>query len=620
MTVNLYGGFMTRVRETFQTLWLATRYSLAFCWRNDKPWTIARFSVTALTTLMLYGVVQATGLVANAVQYALAHPGEASQEKLWGPISLFSTLLLIGVVLGRLNWYTQNRWNQRLNAANQREVQSHRATLDVAQSRSKTYDDLDKRINELPDGRRTRVAFTEHVISIFATLVSFVLFGTTLLWHTPEYALILALTTLPMFLVEFKEGAWWWNTYEGMVPHFKKRAVLETTYRNKTAFLQGLMFNQMPVLRKQIDKKFDEEFNTYEEVRRKAVRYEIFAHFLATVGLIGVIIHAIWSTVLTGGEIGTLTIVMAAAKTFRDNLEQIAAHASQQWNRAKGVILIEKDFFGLKPIIQTPDPIVPNFQGSPCIRFDRVSFAYPEKPDKEILKEVSFTIESGSKIALVGKNGHGKSTIQALLTRHYDPTSGAIYADNINLRNIEQNVWCNYVSALTQDYIIIDRTIEEEIASSRLDQSIDHNALELATKFTGFDEVVESDPLGYKSQIGTEFGGRDFSGGEKQRLALARVHYRATPILILDEPEAKQDPESAQRIIDRIFALENVTVILITHAISRIERCDKVIVLNQGEVVEEGAPADLLARGGHYTSLFRADKFRSSSTSVQIGQ
>ena len=199
--------------------------------------------------------------------------------------------------------------------------------------------------------------------------------------------------------------------------------------------------------------------------------------------------------------------------------------------------------------------------------------------------------------------------------RHYDPTSGAVFAGDINLRNIEPQVWSNVASALTQEYTVLERCIGEEIASSRLGQPIDLEVVAASARFANFDEVVDSDPKGYESQIGVEFGGRDFSGGERQRLALARVHYRGTPILILDEPDAKLDPESAQKVIDKVFALKDITVIMITHHVSRAERCDKVIVMGKGEIAEQGTHQELIARNGMYAQMHEKDRKRLGSES-----
>ena len=607
---------MRKVKETLMTLLLAARYSFSFCWRNSKRETIGRLVVAITTTLLVYFTIHATGLIINDVQSLMgkfkAGGGSFSEViggQLFGPAVLLLGVLLSGVILGRFNWFYRSTWNHTLRFANQRELNDHRATLDVARFRSKEYDDLSRRIQELPSSWQTRIGFSDEMFGLFTTLVSFGLFGASLLWYKPVYALILVLTALPMMVVEFQCVALWWNLFQELVPHHKKRAVLEKPYHGANTFVQALMFNQMPALRREIDINVGDVLEKYDRIRKTTFRREMITHLFAVTGLCLVILHAIWSTIAHAGAIGTLTVLIAASKTFQGNLEAIVSLIAEQWNNAKGVILIEKDFLGLKPALKTEYPVVPKFNITPTIKFERVCFAYPDT-DTLVLKNVSFTIEPGTKLAIVGKSGNGKSTILALLMRYYDPTSGAVYAGDVNLRNIEPNEWSNVASALTQEYTVLERCVGAEIASSRLGEAIDSEAVNASSKFANFDEVVDSDPKGYESQIGVEFGGRDFSGGEKQRLALARVHYRGTPILILDEPDAKLDPESAQKVIDRVFALEGVTVVMITHHVSRAERCDKVIVMGKGEIVEQGTHGELMAQNGIYTSMYAQDRKR----------
>ncbi len=180
----------------------------------------------------------------------------------------------------------------------------------------------------------------------------------------------------------------------------------------------------------------------------------------------------------------------------------------------------------------------------------------------------------------------------------------------MELRHILPRDWNEYVSVLWQDYVVLERRVGEEIASSRLGEPYDHDMVVRAAQFADFESVVLGKPQGYETQIGVEFGGCELSGGERQRLALARVRYRDKPIMILDEPDARLDPASAERVIDGVFALEGVTVVMITHHVSRAERCDQVIVVEGGEVVEVGAHADLMARNGAYASMYALDKKR----------
>lgn len=607
---------MNKLTDTLNTLFLAARYSFSFCWKNSKLNTVARLLISVSNTLLLYLTIKSTGLIVNAVQNSMGKfKGENhtfmefATSELAKPILFLTGVMFFGMILGRLNWYFRSRWNQRLRFANQQEFNDHRATLDVARFRSKEYDDLSKRIAELPMSWSTRIWFSDEMMNLFTTIISFFLFGASLLASSPFYALALLVSSIPMVYVEFRIVSMWWNLFQELVPHHKKRSVLEKPYHNANAFVQALMFQQMPSLRKDIEINVDGVLGQYDVIRKESLRKETFARTFSIIGLCAVIVYAIWQTVRFGGGIGTLTILIAAARTFQGNLESIVSLIAEQWNSAKGVILIQKDFLGLKPVLVTVDPVTPHFKGVPCLRFDNVNFAYPNT-DTLVLKDVSFTIEPGSKIAIVGKSGNGKSSLASLLMRHYDPTTGNIYAGDINLQNILPKVWCDYASALTQDYTVLERSIAEEVASSRLDRPLDLEVVAESCRFANFDEVVNSDPKGYESQIGLEFGGREFSGGERQRLALARVHYRGTPILILDEPDAKLDPESAQKVIDHVFALKGVTVIIITHHVSRAEPCDKVIMMGKGEIAEQGTHAELMALGGVYATMFEKDKKR----------
>ncbi len=606
---------MNKIKETLIIMLRAVRYSLAFCWRGSRLETIGRLVVALFNTTLAYLLVQVTGLIINELQSSIAEfkgvvptIGEVFGIIPVGALALMVGMIVVATVVNQFDWYYRSKWNQRLRYANQRELNNHRATLDVARFRSKEYDDLQRRISDLPQSWQTRIGFAEEMLALFMTSVSFVLFGASLLWYKPIYAAVLLVTVIPAAVVAFQLVNLWWELVLEQVPQGKKRHMLERPYHSPQAFVQALMFNQMPALRREIDINTSGVEAAYNKVRSICVRREVFTNLIASIGLCGVVIHAVWTAVQTG-EIGTFTIILAASRAFQGNLSSIVSSFADQWNSARGVILIEEGFLGLKPVIKTEYPVVPSFNIVPTIRFDHVSFSYPDTEEK-VLKDVSFTIEPGTKVAIVGKSGNGKSTIQALLMRHYDPTSGSIFVGDVNLRNIAPNVWCEVASSLTQEFTVLERPIGAEIASSRLGQPLNLEAVRDSAKFANFDEVVDSDPKGYDSQIGVEFGGRDFSGGEKQRLALARVHYRGTPVLILDEPDAKLDPESALKVIDKVFALKGVTIVMITHHVSRAERCDKVIVMGKGEVVEEGTHGELMARRGVYASMCEKDKKR----------
>lgn len=602
--------------EAMVTAALAVRYSFAFCWRNGRKETVGRLFTSLVNTVLSCFLVQMIGWVINVIGRSLNEAGSVHtlsgfvHSKPFGLVVFMVVIMLVGKALGQLDSFYRGRWRQVLSFANNREMNGLRGSLDIARWRSKEFDDLDQRIDDLPSGTSTRFEFAEEVFDLTSTVVSFVLFGASLLWYKPIYALVLLVTAWPMVIVRFRLSAMGWNLSNELVPQYKKRSMLQQAFNRPVEFIQALMFGQIPVLDRQILSITDHITGRYDKIRKTRIYTQTLSSLVMSVGFCVVIVHVVWLAFSRQVEVGTFTIIFTGAKVFQGSLESIVSTIADQWNSAKGVILIEKDFFGLKPLLTTKDPVKPSFGGPPTIRFDRVSFAYPSNPLSLVLKDISFEINPGQKIAIVGKSGNGKSTLQSLLTREYDPTSGTITVNGVDLRNITPADWYKTVSALTQDYAILNRTIEEEIASSRPGEPIEPEEVQSAATFADFAEVVSGDPKGFSSQIGTEFGGREFSGGEKQRLALARVRYRRSSILVLDEPDSKLDVMSARKVMDRVFALSGVTVIMITQHVSNALRCDRVIVMGKGEIVENGRPEDLLTRGGVFASMFKEDQRR----------
>jgi ATP-binding cassette subfamily B protein len=572
--------------------------------------------ILILQTLIAYYTIVVTGMIITTLQNHMTGKqfntftiNDFVAGGYLFPVVCLIAIFFIEIVLKKIKSFVSSRCQHILRVANYREINDLKASLDIARKRSKQFDDVEKKIDELPNSWFTRISFSREVMFLFGEIITFIIFGLSLVSSHPLYIAILVVTTVPMMIAEFTAVNRSWRLSLELIPHHKKRSVLQKAYYGTTSFLQGVMFNQMGTLSKLIQENQDYVLKKFEQLRWSNLQITLGAYLFAMAGLSFVLIHSVWNTVSVGGDLGALTVVIASSRRLQISARDIVLQIANQWLSARGMIIIEKEYFGMKPMLKTENPVNPEFSGSPRIRFEKVCFSYPDR-DSLVLKEISFTIEPGSKIAIVGRNGSGKSSLIGLLLRHYDPTSGKIVVGDINLTNITPPVWSNYACALLQDFEVHDRKIGEEIASSRLEEPIDMEKIREAVKFAEFQTIVEEDPNGYDSQIGTEFGGREFSGGEEQRLALARVKYRNTPILILDEPDAKLDPEAAQRLIDNVFALKGVTVIIVTQHVSRATRGDKVIVLNEGEVAEQGKPSELLALGGKYASMFNKDKVR----------
>ena len=314
--------------------------SFAFCFRNEKKVTAIRLFLYALTTFTLLATIQASGLMLNAVQW---YSGKKPIWIMTPYVALFVGATVIGIVTSRYAWHYRNVWSQNLRYANQREINDHKATLDYAVFKSSAYDNLIRKIQELPQGIQTRIWYSEAMMDLGSTILSFIIFGAAIIYLRPIYALVLLLCSLPAMLVQFQMVSKWWNLFQKLIPEHKKRGVLERPYYQNTAFLQALMFNQMNVLRRQIDQNTDGIVAEYDKLRTENLRKVILASVASFFGVALVTMLTIsdaWYGVI---EYGTLTILISAAKTFQGNFESIVTTVADQWNAAKGVLIIEHE-------------------------------------------------------------------------------------------------------------------------------------------------------------------------------------------------------------------------------------------------------------------------------------
>ncbi len=599
-------------------LWQAFRYSLSFCWRNDALGTFLLFCLAALLAASGFLVTYVASRLTDTVQEYWSTIGkEAVPIAVQQWVFLLAGVLLVSAILGVCQWFFQSRWQQIMRFANRRELDDHYATLDVARIRSKEFDDLTRRIDELPVGWGVRIELMRGFLQIFGALVSFFSFGVALMFMEPFYGFVLIASMIPLMVFQFKDTARWWQLTQELMPTHKERSILERPYKRPTTFVQARIFDQFPVLRRRIDENVEGIKSTYATVRKRSFLYSTITQSIAIVGSAIVIMMAVSATWRGLGTVGTLVLVIPAVRVMAHNLEQVIDLLAEQWQSIQAVLLIEGEFLKMKPLsMHEGNDAVGFSEQAPAVEFRDVSFAYPNAPDRLVLEAVTFKVRKGAKVALVGENGSGKSTLMSLLLRHYAVKSGAVELFGVNVVDMTTSRHASLVSALTQDYEVLPRTLGEEIASARFRHSIDTGRIERAITLADLGRVLEECEQGIDTRIGVEFGGRDFSGGQRQRIALARTLYaldEQTTILLLDEAEAKLDPESAERVINNIRSLPDTTVLMVTHFVARAKDFDLVLVMDGGHLVEFGPPAELMKQQGVFSRLLAADTKRRKS-------
>jgi ABC-type multidrug transport system fused ATPase/permease subunit len=261
-------------------------------------------------------------------------------------------------------------------------------------------------------------------------------------------------------------------------------------------------------------------------------------------------------------------------------------------------------------------PDRPNAQEPGALRgdisFEQVTFGYvPETP---VLRDVSLHIKAGQLVGIVGPTGSGKSTLVSLIPRFYDPTGGRIAIDGTDIRDYKVQGLRSKIGFVLQDTVLFRGTIRENIAHGRPTATFDQ--IVEAARLANADEFIEQMPLGYNAIVGER--GWTLSGGQRQRIGIARAIIRNSPIWILDEPTAALDMESEGRVIEALERLmKGRTVVMIAHRLSTLRDADKIIVLQNGVVVEEGQQDQLLALGGVYARLHQAQAERERTDAAR---
>ncbi|MDQ5912120.1 MAG: ATP-binding cassette, subfamily bacterial [Patescibacteria group bacterium] len=380
--------------------------------------------------------------------------------------------------------------------------------------------------------------------------------------------------------------------------------------RNKSARTELKIYQIGGYILGKIKSMYDSTTGAVQEYEQKRLYINIFADIISA-GAYG---WAIYQTILhtLSGDItvGYMTFIFGAIFTAgRSVSEMLSAMADiTEQNRYATHV---REFFETESILKTENPtaIELKINEAPLIRFENVTFQYPSQSKEiqgPILKNINVSLHPGEKIGLIGDNGAGKSTFIKLLLRIYDPSEGSIFINGVNLKNIPPEIWQTYISALMQDFVNYNFTIKEAIAISQQPNFLDEKKVQEAAKQSQAYTFIEKYEHGYDAQIGTDFGGIKFSGGQSQKMALARTFYRKAPIVILDEPTAAVDTESEIEIFKTLDTLgDKTTAIFISHDMATIGRASRIIVLDKGSVIEDGNHESLMkTQDGKYRRMY----------------
>lgn len=358
------------------------------------------------------------------------------------------------------------------------------------------------------------------------------------------------------------------------------------------------------------DKKYTKFFNWYNSGMLRIIKNKELATFLLNLldSLIGVFGYGIIfsNMILNKITLGTATFQIKAIETLSSSLDGVLSSLSFM-NEFSTNMQDLVTLFDMKPSIQDGKVKLPSLTTPPKIEFRNVSFKYPNA-DKFVFKNLNFKVNSGEEIALVGHNGAGKTTIVKLLSKIYQVTEGEILINDININDLSINDWYKNIGVLFQDFNFYHHlTVKENIFLGRPTKKLDFKKIVKAAKDADAHEFIEEYKNKYDQILSEKFeGGIRPSTGQQQKIAIARFFYRNAPLVIFDEPTAAIDAVSEYKIFNKIYkSFNNKTVIIISHRFSTVRNAHRIIVLDKGEIVEEGTHAELLSKMGFYEKAFR---------------
>jgi ATP-binding cassette subfamily B protein len=481
-------------------------------------------------------------------------------------------------------------------------VMNHAAGLDlIAYEDPVFYDRLE----------RARVQATDRLVMIQAIgrlvqqSITTLTLSVSIMLFSPWLMLLLVAGVLPAFLGESHFAFLGYAKNFRQTPMRRQLDYLRILGGSKEAAKELKLFGLRTFLLERFTRLSDEIYEQNIALNRRKLIAGAVLSMIGTAGYYSAYVFVIWRTASGALSIGSMTFLTLAIQQASSNIEQIFSTIAGIGDQALFLTDLLA-FFDMKPTIRSkpnalaaPRPISRGFE------FRNVSFSYPGN-SRRVLDAINFELHTGERLALIGENGQGKTTIVKLITRLYDPTEGQILLDGIDLREYDLEDLHREIGVIFQDFMRYEMTALENIAVGRVEAMGNLELLKSAARKSMADQTIGRLPLGYGQMLGRRFDqGVDLSGGEWQKVALARAYLRDAQLLILDEPTAALDARSEFEVFHRFAELTaGKMALFISHRFSTVRSADRILVLANGKIAEEGTHDQLASLGGRYAEMF----------------
>ncbi len=558
-------------------------------------------TVATLTLRLVAAVIPVLQLwVGKLIIDQIVHP--RPERSVWVFLAMEIGLVVLGDLLSRATSLSDSLLGDRFTNHVSLRLMEHATRLDLVSFEDPVFYDKMERARRQTTGRLAMLGIIAGMCQQIITLASL---SAAVVMFSPWFLVLLIATVLPAFLGETRFTMLAYSMLYRWTPERRELDYLRMLGASNQSAKEVKIFGLGDWLVERSRALFE---RFYDENRSLAIRRALsgsLLNLLPTAGYYTAYGFIIARTIAGALTLGDLTFLAGAFSRSRGLIESLFGSLN---NVAEQALYIKDlfDFFEVQPrivstsaAIPAPRPIRSGYE------FRNVSFAYPES-SRLVLSGIRFRLEAGEKIALVGENGAGKTTLVKLLARLYDPTNGEILLDGVDLREYSVEDLRREVGVIFQDYMRYDMLARENIGLGRIEELGNEERVESAARKSLADTVISPLPHGFDQMLGRRFdNGVDLSAGQWQKIALARAYMRDAQVLILDEPTASLDARAEYEVFQRFAELtQGKMAVLISHRFSTVRMADRILVLEGGQILEQGSHAQLVALGGRYAELF----------------
>jgi len=589
----------TNIKSSFNALIYIPRFFKEI-WKVNKSLFLLSAFCRLIGALLPVVILWIGKLIIDEIilQISLDNP---EYYTLWTYVAVEFGLIILSDLISRAISLTDGLLGDEYNIATSVTIIKKTNQINISLLEDSEFYDKLERARTQTTGR---VALMSNVLGQAQSAISITTLIAGLIYFEPYLIILLVLSIIPSFINEVRYSQRQYSLARSWTSERRELDYLRFIGANDKTAKEIKLFGLTDFVVNRFKNLSEEYYQLNKTLAIKRSALGFLFNVLGSLSYYGAYVFIIYRVLSGAITLGELTFLSGSFNRLMRNLQDFFS----KFTRISESALYLKDYFDfidisivskVKENMPLPKHITKGFE------FKDVHFAYPNS-EVEILKGISFNLKAGEKLAFVGQNGAGKTTLIKLLLRFYEPTSGEILLDGININRFNIAEYQEYFGVIFQDFFRYEFTVRENIAIGNIDELENQSKIENAAELSLANDVVAELKHGYNQQLGKRFSnGQELSGGQWQKVALARAYMKNAEVMILDEPTSALDARAESEVFGRFIGLtEGKTSIIISHRFSTVRQANRILVLEHGKVLEIGTHEELMTNKKLYSELF----------------